>query len=167
MKIILIEKLPRIIRGKKQLEKKLNLKITNRGKELTIRGSPENEYTGEKVIDAINFGFSISTALLIKEEEDFIFEILNIKDYTKKHDLKRIKARIIGTKGGTLKTLQQLTKCHFELKDNYVGIIGCSELIENAQNAVMSIIQGSKQSNVYNFLERHQFKSADDLGLKE
>jgi|TARA_Y100000034_G_scaffold79823_1_gene95811 KH domain-containing protein len=166
MKTILSEKLPRILKNKKRLEDRLIIKITNRGKEVSINGNPENEYLAEKVIEAINFGFSFKTAMLIKEEAN-IFEIINIKDHTKRKDLERIRARIIGTKGKTLKTLNELTKCHFELKDNNVGVIGDSEYIENAQNAIISIIKGSKQSNVYNFLEKHQVKDVVDLGLKQ
>lgn len=165
MKIIICEKLPRIIKNKKKLERELNVKITNRGKEVTINGTPKYEYIAEKVIDAINFGFPFPTALMIKE--DFIFETINIKNYTKRKDLKRIRARIIGTKGKTLKTLSNLTKCYFELKDNYIGIVGLPEYIKNAQEAVISIIQGSKQSNVYNYLEKHQVKEPIDLGLKK
>ncbi|RLG12719.1 hypothetical protein DRN73_01580 [Candidatus Pacearchaeota archaeon] len=165
MKIIISDKLPRVIKAKKELEKQLKIKITNRGKEVKILGKPEDEYIAEKVIDAINFGFPISTALLIKKE-DYLFEILLIKNYTKRHDLERIKARIIGTKGGTLRTLHELTKCFFELKDNEVGIIGDPEYIKNAQEAIISIIRGSKQSNVYNYLEKHQVKPVIDLGLK-
>ena len=166
MKTIYSEKLPRIIKNKKKLEEKLNVKITNRGKEVSIKGKPEKEYIAEKIIDALNFGFSFSTSMLIKEE-DFVFEIINIKDYTKRKDLKRIRARIIGTKGKTLQTLYKLTKCHFEIKDNYIGIIGAPEYIENAQNAIISIIKGAKQANVYSFLEKHQLKPVLDLGLKE
>ncbi len=165
MKIIISEKLPRIIKNKKRLEKILNVKITNRGKEISITGKPADEYISEKVIDALNFGFPFSTAILLKKE-DFIFEILNIKDYTKRKDLERIRARIIGTKGKTLQTLHQLTKCQFELKDNYVGIMGDPEYLENAQEAVISIIRGAKQSNVYSRLEKHQVKPVADLGLK-
>ncbi len=165
MKTILCEKLPRITKNKKKLEKILNVKITNRGKEVSIKGKPTDEYIAEKVIDALNFGFPFSVAILIKEE-DFILEIINIKDYTKRKDLERIRARIIGTKGKTLKTLNQLTKCYFELKDNYIGIIGHPEHIENAQEAVISIIKGAKQSNVYSHLEKHQVKEPIDLGLK-
>lgn len=166
MKTILSEKLPRIIKAKKRLEEKLNVKITNRRKEVNISGKPEDEYIAEKVIDAINFGFLISTALLIKTEEN-MFEIINIKDYTKRHNLKIIKARIIGTKGQTLQTLNQLTKCHFEIKDNEVGIIGYPEYMENAQEAVIHLIKGSKQGNVYSYLEKNQIKPIIDLGLKK
>lgn len=166
MKTIISEKLPRIIKNKKRLEKALNIKITNRGKEVIISGNPEDEYIAEKIIDAINFGFPFSSALLIKSE-DCMFEIIPIKDYTNRKDLSVIRARIIGKKGKTLKTLSQLTKCDLELKDNCVGIIGPPECIENAQDAIISIIRGSKQANVYAYLEKHQVKPVDDFGLKE
>jgi KH domain-containing protein len=166
MKVLIIDKIARIIKAKKRLESSLNIKITNRGKEVTIQGTPEDEYLGEKVIDAINLGFPISTALLIKEE-DYLLEVIPIKDYTKRHDLSRIRARIIGTKGKTLATLEQLTKCFFELKDNEVGIIGNPEYIQLAQEAIISLIKGSKQANVYSYLEKHQPTPILDLGLKE
>ncbi len=97
METIYCEKVPRIIKNKKKLEEELNIKIKNRGKEVTIEGTPENEYVAEKVIDALNFGFPFSIALLIKKEDN-LFEIINIKDHTKRRDLKRIRARIIGKK---------------------------------------------------------------------
>jgi ribosomal RNA assembly protein len=166
MKKIIVDKLPRITKSRKKLEQILKVKITNRGKEVSISGKPEDEYTAEKVIDAINFGFPFISAILIKEQ-GFVFEILRIKDYTRRRDLERVRARIIGKKGKTLHTLNQLTKCDFELKDNEVGIIGDPEHIENAQEAVISIIKGAKQSNVYSYLEKHQVKPVLDLGLKE
>ena len=166
MKQIYSEKLPRILKNKKRLESVLKVKITNKGQEISIDGKPEDEYIAEKVIDALNFGFPFSNALLIKEQ-DHMFEIINLKDHTKRTDLQRIRARIIGTQGKTLKTLCTLTKCCFELKDNEVGIIGDPECIENAQQAITSIIKGSKQSNVYKFLESHQPEPVVDLGLKE
>ncbi|MFA4953608.1 MAG: hypothetical protein WC584_05270 [Candidatus Pacearchaeota archaeon] len=165
MRLILSEKLPRILKNKRLLEEKLNVKITNRGKEVFVNGSSENEYIAEKVIDAINFGFPISDAFLILDEE-FLFEIINIKEHTKRKDLNRIKARIIGTKGKTFQTLCHLTKCCFELKDNEVGIIGSAECIKNAEDAVKSLIHGSKQANVYSKLEKNQPEPISDLGLK-
>ena len=166
MKTILSEKAPRILKNKKELEKKLNIRISNRGKEIQIDGNPEDEYLAEKVIDALNFGFPFSVAISIKED-DLEFEILNIKDHTTRKDLNRIRARIIGKGGKTLKTLNQLTKCNFELKDNQIGIIGLPECIENAQESVISIIKGAKQANVYSHLEKNQPKPVIDLGLKE
>ena len=166
MKRIISDKLPRILKNKKRLEKKLDVKISNRGKELSVEGNSLNEYTANMVIEALTYGFPYSATMRIKEE-GAIFEVLNIKDYTKSNNLERVRGRIIGKDGATLKTLQQLTKCDFEIKGNQVAIIGDPEYIENAQNAVISIIKGSKQSNVYAFLEKHQIKPVIDLGLKE
>lgn len=162
---IISEDVNAIKKKQKKLSRILNVKIKFEGNEIILEGTGDNEYIAEKVIDAINFGFSVPTALLIKEE-DFLFEILDIKDYTKKKDLPRIRARIIGTDGRTLKTLLTLTECHFEIKDNRVGIIGAPELMLNAQNAIISLIRGSKQANVYAFLEKHRVKPIFDLGLK-
>ncbi len=165
MKTILSEKLPRIIKNKKRLEETLSIKITRRGKEISIQGKPQDEHIAEKIIDALNFGFPFSTAMLIKKE-DFVFEMINIKDYTKRKDLKIIRARIIGTRGKTLKILNHLTNCYFELKDNYIGIIGPPEYLESGQKAIIAIIKGSKQSNVYGLMKRNKTTPILDLGLK-
>ena len=165
MEKLICEKPQRITKNKEKLEEKLEIKIANKDKEITIHGSPENEYIAEKVIRALEFGFPFSVALLIKEE-DFMLEALNIKDYTRRKDLEKVRARIIGKQGKTLRTLLELTKCHFEIKDNQVGIIGEPEYIRNAQEAMISLIRGAKHANVYSFLEKHQVKPVIDLGLK-
>lgn len=166
METIICEKPKRIIKNRKKLEKKLGIKIRGRGKEITIHGSPENEYVAEKVIGALEFGFPFSVALLI-EEQDFMFEAFNIKDYTRRKDLEKVRARIIGKKGKTLRTLQELTKCHFEIKGNQVGIVGEPEYMRIATEAMISLIRGAKHANVYSFLEKRQVKPVFDLGLKE
>jgi len=163
---LIIDKVPRIIKNREKLEEKLEVKIENRGKEVYVDGEPENEYIAEKVLEALNFGFPFSIALLIKTD-DRELEIINIKDHTKRKDLITIKARIIGMNGKTLKTLNSLTKCDFEIKENRVGIIGDPEYIKNAQYAIIALIKGSKQANTYAYLEKHQPKEIFDLGLKE
>jgi KH domain-containing protein len=180
---IVSDDISKIVKSKNKLERILNVKIMVKGerfhgskdsdiqvksgeREISIEGKPEEEYIAGKVIDAISFGFSIAVALLIKEE-DFLFEILDIKEYTHRKDFETIRARLIGKNGKTLKTLNILTECFFELKDNNVGIIGTPECIKNAQNAIILLIHGSKQSNVYSFLEKHHAKPILDLGLKE
>lgn len=166
MKRILSEKVGIVIKEKEKLENALNIKISNRGKEISIVGMPLEEYEAGSVIDAITFGFDVEIALMIKERE-LVFEVLNIKDFTKRRDMRSIKARIIGTKGKTLKTLAELTDCFIEVRNNEVGIIGHPEKIKNAQDSVISLIRGSKQASVYKYLEKHQIKPVIDFGLKE
>jgi len=167
MKTILSPKFLRIIKNKAKLEKILNIKITNRGKEVNIKGKPEDEYIAEKVVDALNFGFKFTEAISIKEEEDNIFEIINIKDHTTKKDLSRVRSRIIGKNGKALSTLETLGNCYIEVNENNIGVIGNSENIENITQAIVSIIKGSKHSNVYSFLEKRQPKKIYDLGLRD
>lgn len=149
------ENIQKILQNKNKLEEKLNVKITNKGKLVFINGKPENEYTALQTIEAINLGFSVERALLLKNH-NIILQTLNIKDLTKKHNLEEIKGRIIGTKGKTLKTLNTLTDCAISLKDNQIGIIGDVEEIQDAVQALTSLVQGSKQGHVYKRLEREK-----------
>lgn len=165
MKKILSPKLMRIIKNKAKLEKILNIKITNRGKEVNIQGDPEDEYVAEKVIDALNFGFKFTEAISITEE-DKIFEIINIKDHTTKKDLNTIRSRIIGKEGKCLSTLETLGNCFIEVNENKIGIIGNSIKIDKISQAIVSIIKGAKHGNAYCYLERNQPKHIYDLGLR-
>ena len=166
MEKIICEKIARITKNRKRLEEKLGVKIENNGKEITLIGKAEDEYVAVKIIEALDFGFPFSTSLLIKDDE-LSFEVLNIKNHTRRKDLESVRARIIGKDGKTLKTLNSLTKCHFELNGNRLGIIGDPEHIRYAQEAAISIMRGAKQGNVYSFLEKHQEEPIFDLGLKE
>jgi ribosomal RNA assembly protein len=163
---IIVDKLVRITKNRKKLEEILEVKIENRGTEVYIEGDAENEYIAEKVVNALNFGFPFSVAIEIKTA-DLVFERINIKDYTKQKDLARVRGRIIGAQGKTIKTISELGNCYMELKDNYVGIIGEPEFIKNAQEAIISLAKGAKQANVYAYLEKHRPEEVVDLGLKD
>jgi ribosomal RNA assembly protein len=163
---LIIDKLARITKNKAKLEELLEVKITHRGTEVYIEGSPENEYIAEKVIQALDFGFPFSVAVEIKKE-DLVFETLNIKEYTNQKNLPRVRGRVIGKEGKTLKTISGLSNCYLELKDNQVGIIGQPEYIKNAHEALILVIKGTKVGNAYAYLEKHQIEPVVDLGLKE
>ena len=166
MKTLISEKIPRILKNKTRLEKLLKIKISNRGKETVIEGTPENEFTAEKVIDAINFGFPYSHATEIKKQ-DLEFEIINLKDYTKKHDYERIRGRIIGKGGKALRNLSELSDCFIEINENRIGIIGEPLNVKNAIEALTQIIRGSKHGNVYKGLEKSKPEIIQDLGLRD
>ena len=167
MKTIIVENPAIIKKNKSKLEKELNINITSneKNREIIIDGEAEDEYLAEKIIDVLNFGFPFSAAMLIKKE-DFLFEIIDIKHYTKRENLRTVRARIIGRGGKTLRVLHDLTKCYVEIKENHIAIIGDPEYIQNCQEAIISLIRGSKHSNVYAFLEKHQVQPIFDFGLK-
>ena len=166
MKKIISEKIIRIIKNKKNLEKELDVLLEINGKEVSISGEPENEYVAERVIEALDFGFPFSDALNIKKEE-YLFEILNIKEFTNQKDFERVRGRVIGKDGKALKTISNLSNCHVELSGNKLGIIADSESIRNVEEACKLLIKGSKHSNVYAYLEKHRIEPITDLGLKE
>lgn len=157
MQEIYVENIKEVLRNKKLLEKELFIMLSNKGKNFFVKGNIEDEYLALKILEAVNFGFSVEQALELKQE-GIMFQILNIKDITRRHDLGRIKARIIGKKGKTLNTLKNLTNCKISLHNNQVGIIGPILEIEDAMQAITSLIQGSKQGNVYARLEKQRKK---------
>jgi len=155
MQEIYIENLKEIIRSKSRIEKQLDVKLTHKGKNVFIDGNADNEFTAIEILKAINLGFSTEKALQLKNE-NIILQTVNIKNITKRNDLERVRARIIGKQGKALKTLTNLTNCDVSLNDNQIGIIGDTETIEQAVQAVTSLIHGSKHGNVYARAERQR-----------
>lgn len=150
---ILIEQIGRVLKNKIRLEKELQVQITHKGKLVFVEGDAEKEYLALKVLEAIDLGFEIDKSLLLKNEE-IILQVLNIKDITKRNDLERVRARIIGTHGKTIENMERLSNCEICLHDNDIGIIGDCEIIKEAIISLKSLVQGSKQSNVYARLEK-------------
>ena len=155
----------KIKRNKRFLEKKINLKIAIKGENVEAEGKTENIFVGERVLEALERNFPIKTALLLLDEK-YILEDVSIRKIRDKN-LKQTKARIIGTRGKTLKYLSELSECHITLHENTVSILGPAEKIKEAVTAVSNLIRGSKQTNVYNFLIRCRKEEIEDLGLKQ
>lgn len=153
METLFFDSLGELKREKDVLERKLKVKITIQGKKVTFEGPSLEEYEASLVLEAMQFGFSADDALLLKDEEAS-FKKINVKNFTHRKNLEDVRARIIGTYGRTKRTIENIANCKLVIKGNEVGIIGSAEEIEHAVTALQNLIRGSKQSNVYNFLER-------------
>jgi len=159
-----------IRKEKNALEQSLAIKILIDGKKVSIQGEPVKEFTAERVLIAINFGFSAKISLTLKDS-DMDFKIINIKNFTRRKNLHEIRARLIGTEGKTKRTIENIADCELVIneKDNSVGIIAMADEIDEITTAIQNLIRGSTQSNVYAFLERmnaERKKFPEDLGLK-
>ncbi|MCX8159270.1 MAG: hypothetical protein N3D20_03240 [Candidatus Pacearchaeota archaeon] len=169
MEQIYIQRPKEILKNLPLLEKKLNAKITIKGKNLTIQSSSLNEYEAFQVFKAINFGFPIKKSLLLLNE-DYQFVTIKIKSYTKRR-LTDIKARLIGKEGKTKRAIGNISGCDIIIneKENAVGILGLTENVDATITAITSLIKGAKESNIYAFLERMNRlrKKEFDLGLKQ
>ncbi len=164
METLYFQKIQELKREKAELERKLKVKITIEGKKAVIEGDSFDEYESLIVLEAMQFGFSAKKALLLQDEQ-MIFRKLPIKQYTRRKNLTEVKARVIGTEGKTKHTIEEISKCHLIINENTVGIIGPADEIELATTALMSLIKGSKQANVYRFLER--MNAAKKQGFEE
>jgi len=171
MESIIFSNTAEVKKAKAQIEKKLHIKIDIAGKKVTISGEGINEYEASIVLDAINLGFSAKKALLLLDPE-IQFRRLNIKDFTKRKNLREVRARVIGREGKTKRTIEDLTDSTIVVRDNTVGIIGYADSIENTLTALKNLIRGSKESNVYRFLEdmnrfSRQLKGTEILNKKD
>ena len=155
-------------RNIKEIEKKLNVKITIKNKDVSIEGEGITEYEASRVLDAMASGFSSKVALMLKEN-DLIFKKISMKDITKRPDMKTVRARVIGKHGQTKHTIETVSDSYIAIQGNDVSIISSPDTIEEAITALKNLIRGSKQSNVYHFLESMNTSRKslpEDLGIK-
>lgn len=152
METVYVSKVLDVRRKLKQLEARLGVKITLVGKKVTIDGNSLNEYDALKVFEAINFGFSVDKSIVLSSE-DFVFKKVHMKSHTRR-SLSAIRARLIGTHGKTRKTMSEISGCDIMIKESEVGIIGEVDDVENVERAIIHLIEGAKQGNMYKFLER-------------
>lgn len=141
-----------VIKHKRKLEKELGVRIVVKERKVIIKGDAIEEYDASCIFEAIDFGFSVAKALLLKDE-DYVFKVIHIKDYTKRN-LKDVKARLIGTRGKAKKTISEITDCAVVIGEGEVGVIGRHDCAGDAETAIVNIIKGSKQSNMYRYLEK-------------
>ena len=143
---------------KKELEENTNTEINVDSEEgdVTITGEDAVDlYTAKEIIKAIARGFNPEIAQLLLKQ-DYAFILLDLSEYCKPNDTKRVKGRIIGKEGRSRNTLESLTECNISVYGKTVAIIGLNENTLMAKDAVESLIRGSPHSKVYGALERQR-----------
>lgn len=169
MERIFIEHLNKIKSLKKKLETALRVKINITKEAVEIQGKDSegySEYIAGLALGALNMGFSVDSALLLKNE-DYMFEKINLKKHLRRSRLRTVKGRIIGEKGRTKELISELTGCSLAIKDYDVGIIGKTSDVEVARRAIISLIQGAPHSHIYAYLEKSRKLSKESLDEKE
>lgn len=168
MAIFIFNNAKEVRKNKQELERALKLKIDIEGRRVTTIGDPMKDYEATIVLDAINFGFTARKALVLLDPT-MQFKLLNIKKFTRKSRLKDARSRIIGTEGKTKRAIENICNCDIVISENEVGIIAPGDSIEETVTGIINMIKGSKQGNVYAFLEKMNSRRklyGDDLGLK-
>ncbi len=170
MRNVPVQNINKVKKAVPAIENRVKVKISFRKESVVVKGSELNEFLIEKVVQAIDFGFKVDDALLLLNE-DFVLEFIEVKEHTRRKNLKEVRARLIGTGGKARKTIENLTGSEIVIHNNTVGVIVDSEHLDAVVQGVESLIQGAKHGNVFAYLEkqnvsRRKFEK-DDLGLKK
>jgi len=109
------------------------------------------------VVTAIGRGFSSQRAIRLFQPDVYL-ELVDIKDYAGKDskDARRLKARLIGTKGKMKSAIEELTDTKISVYGHTVAIIGDIVDIVVAREGIGMILRGSAHNTVYHFLQRKQ-----------
>ena len=146
---------------KKQIEQatKVKMDIDSEEGDVVITGDDGLAlFSAREVIKAIGRGFNPEICLKLLNP-DYSFEILDIGEYTKsKKSLIRLKGRVIGQDGKTRRIIEEITEAHLSVYGKTISIIGTSERVAVARQAVENLLRGSPHKAVYQWLERQRRK---------
>jgi len=169
MRSIIVANMKKIKRAVPSIENRVKVKVGFGRDRVSVRGNELNEFLVEQIIRAIDFGFDIDDAMLLLNE-DFVLEFIEVKEHTRRKNLRDVRSRIIGTDGRAKRTIEKLTGAAIVISGNDVGVIVDSEHLSATIQGIEGLIGGSKHGNVFGFLERQGAKVGRgnaDLGLKD
>lgn len=151
---------------KKEFEEKFECTIDIDSKTGEVLVDGENalaKFILSNIVHAINYGHSPRAAMQL-EDENFVLDVIDIKQMIKDHvRLKIVLGRVIGKEGSTRKLIEEITKCSVSVKDHYVSMIGPYENTMLVHEALEMLISGASHKSFYAFLERNRVKM--DTGL--
>lgn len=137
---------------KRNIEKKTKTKITI-GEEVEIEGDSLNTLDAENIVKAVGRGFSPERALLLTDEDN---TLLIIELPKQERALKRVKSRLIGTRGKSRRNIERLAGVHISVYGKTAALIGRYSNVSLAEQAINKIIEGVPHRFVYEFLEARQ-----------
>jgi ribosomal RNA assembly protein len=117
---------------------------------------PVSVLKARDIVLAIGRGFSPERALRLLKENTFL-GILDIKFTTGHHEkaaLRRIRSRVIGTRGRARSRIEELSGCSVSVYGSTVALIGEEEQLDRATRAVELLLKGSEHSTVFHLLAR-------------
>ena len=161
---------------KKQLEDNTKTKLNVDSEEGDVSVIGEDAlalYCTRDIIRAIGRGFNPEIAMLLLKQ-DYAFEMINLPDFDKTAQFRRIKGRIIGSEGKSRRLIEEQTECYISVYGKTVSLIGQTEQVSIARRAIEMLIKGSPHSNVYRWLEkmrrevkRREFEEKTEDFMKE
>ncbi len=123
---------------------------------------PMASLTARDIVLAIGRGFSPERAMRLLRKDTFL-GVLDIKFTTGHHEkaaLRRIRARVIGTRGRARSRIEELSGCSMSVYGSTVALIGNEEQLERGTRAVELLLRGSEHSTVFHLLARLRREAA-------
>lgn len=114
-------------------------------------------YTAREIVKAVGRGFNPKIALQLLKT-DYTLEVIDISDTAGKNKsaLERIRGRVIGKEGQARAEIEHLTGTSLSVYGKTIGIIGESDAVYLAREALAMLLQGSMHKTIYSWLERQK-----------
>ena len=115
---------------------------------------PISLWRARDMVKAIGRGFSPQKAYQISNSS-YGFDLLHLRDFVgpSTNALREVKSRLIGQKGKTRNIIEQTSGSYISVYGNTVGIISEQRVLQVVREGIIKLINGSKHSTVYKFLE--------------
>jgi len=139
---------------RKEIENRTDCEIIIDEGSVEIRGEGMGAWIAKDMVQAIARGFNPELALKLTNDE-FTFELIRLEEFAgTEKDMKRKKGRVIGEKGKAQRVIENLTDTHITVYGKTVAIIGPYGGVHLAKDAIVRLLNGSRHSSVYRFLEK-------------
>ena len=146
---------------KQQIEKRCGVEIaidSETGDALVSSTKPAEQieaFRAIEVITAISRGFSPERAYHLFEDDEIMFQQLDLHDYAGKSPsaLARIRGRIIGEGGKARRMIEELTGSYVSVYGHTVAFIGSYREVKLATDAIAMLAKGSMHKSVYAMLQ--------------
>ena len=146
---------------KQQIEKRCGVAIeidSETGDAVISMSKPAEQmeaFRAIEVITAISRGFSPERAYHLFEDEEIMFQQLDLHDYAGKSPstLARIRGRIIGEGGKARRMIEGLTGSYVSVYGHTVAFIGNYREVKLATDAIEMLAKGSMHKSVYSMLQ--------------
>jgi ribosomal RNA assembly protein len=148
-------------RVKQQIEKRCGVKIEidSETGDTMIMGNKSVDhleaFRAIEAITAISRGFSPERAYRLFDDDELIFQQIDLHDYAGKspNALERIKGRIIGEGGKARRMIEELSGAYISVYGHTVCLIGNFREVKLATDAITMLAKGSMHKTVYNMLQ--------------
>jgi len=140
-------------RTKREIEGRGKIKLKIEGTSVSIDGEGLLAWKAHDVVQAIGRGFNPEYALMLFNE-DYVFEMLNLKDFGAERSWDRLRGRVIGQGGKARRLIQKETGAFISVYGKTISFIGTFEEVDMAKEAVLMLLSGSKHGSVHRFLEQ-------------